>query len=330
MKLCAGLALPFLLLVVTHAFADDPLDAQNLVQGAHDAVTLDKIGSYELRGNIVIYGKKPKAIAGQIRILRSGDLGRVEFQLGPYEVIRITQPGKQYLVRSRDYMPDDIHFLSTFRHPWDPMPDKPRLVSLKFSRSYQQKINGAEAVCVSEKSSFGERFMCFDSAQHVLLRRDFAGDGQIEYADYVPFENGPLFPKSIVISKSGKPVLEIKDIVIEKRDAGEAEFAPPSGAIEFEKLETCENPTPPRVLKSANPSFEGVKHSGKALLFVIVGKDGSILMKHEDYQGKGKLKESQVMEITQQTLKQWRFSPAMCGSQPVITEAGIEMNFERL
>lgn len=322
-----ALAVLFLLCVIAcQAFADGSSAAHDLMQAAHDAVNFDKFGPYELRSNVIIHGEKPKTIAGHLRVLSNGDLGKTEFQVGPYEGIRITQVGKQYLVRSRDYMPNEVRFLSTFLLPWDPVPPKPRKESFQFSRSYKQKIHDADAVCVSEKTSFGERFMCFDSSQHVLLRRDFSQDGQIEYADYVSFENGPLFPKTIIISRSGKPVLEIKDIVVEKKNAGEADFAPSADAIELEK---CDHETPPRVLKSPDPSFEGVEQSEKVSLFVIVGKDGAILTKHEDSQGKGKLKGDQVLELTQTAVRKWRFSPAMCDSHPIAAEVGIEMHYVR-
>src|SRR5258708_1234925 len=236
--------------LLSSAFSQDPPKAQDLIQAAHDAVSLDKIGPYELRATIVLHGEKPKTIPGHIRVVRNGDLTRTEFQLGAYEEIRVTQPGKEYLVRSRDYTPVEIHFLSTFVRSWDPLPSKlpPKLRKdfFNFSRFYKQRIHSIESVCLSEKQPFSERLLCFDSAQHVVLRENFSQDEQIEFADYVPFESGPLFPKTIVIFKSNTPVLEIKDIEIEKKNPGEEAFVAPAEAIE---LERCDDQVQPRLLK---------------------------------------------------------------------------------
>jgi hypothetical protein len=326
-KLLAGLAVQLLLCIAaSNAFASDSSEAHDLIQAAHDAVNLDKIGSYELRANVIVYGEKGKTIAGHIRVVRSGDQTRTEFQLGPYEELRITQPGKQYVVRSRDYSPEEIHFLSTFLRPWDPLPPRFPNGFFNFSRSYKQKIHGVESACLWEKQQFGERLLCFDSTQHVVLRKNFAQAGQIEFAGYVPFENGPLFPKTIFIFKSNKPVLEVKDLEIEKKNPGEDAFVAPSQAIEIEK---CDSPTQPRLLKSPHPVFDPDQAGEATTVYVIVDKDGKILTKHEDHNGKGKLKGDEFMERTQTAIRQWRFSPSTCSAHPVAAEVVIEMNYVR-
>jgi TonB family protein len=63
-------------------------------------------------------------------------------------------------------------------------------------------------------------------------------------------------------------------------------------------------------------------HTGTSIVSLTVLPDGSVDDVHligSSYPG--------MNEITQQIVKEWKFKPAMCGSEPVATDIEVDVNF---
>jgi hypothetical protein len=141
-----------------------------------------------------------------------------------------------------------------------------------------------------------------------------------------PLRTALFFQRPSLFSNRTNQFWKSKDLEIEKKNPGEDAFVAPSQAIEIEK---CDSPTQPRLLKSPHPVFDPDQAGEATTVYVIVDKDGKILTKHEDHNGKGKLKGDEFMERTQTAIRQWRFSPSTCSAHPVAAEVVIEMNYVR-
>jgi TonB family protein len=83
----------------------------------------------------------------------------------------------------------------------------------------------------------------------------------------------------------------------------------------------CEKTHPPEALTTPNPVFGGTDTSIKVKVSFIVGADGRV---HSPFilESAGTAEDHAILE----TVRSWRYRPAMCNGVPTETEARIEFS----
>jgi hypothetical protein len=123
------------------------------------------------------------------------------------------------------------------------------------------------------------------------------------------------------LEKQEKPVLVIENIQVLKAQFAATSFAIPPHAMEFD---TCENMVAEKPLQTPSPEFSPTamrRNAGSPAINVygIISKDGNL----ENV--KVLTSDTEVQQTIMETVKKWRYTPAMCGSSPVASEKEIQI-----
>ena len=138
---------------------------------------------------------------------------------------------------------------------------------------------------------------------------------ELELLDYAAFEQR-YFPTHMIFRRSDGVALEVKDITIGKADLNRDVFTPPSGVP---GMDTCDDPVPPARVKDAIPQIPRGElsrlGSADVYLYGIVGTDGAVHNLAVEFSPHESFTESAIDAV-----KQWRYTPAMCGDKAVPME----------
>jgi TonB family protein len=142
------------------------------------------------------------------------------------------------------------------------------------------------------------------------------------YSDYFDFE-GHRYPRKLQLKINGSGAIkaDVQKLTTEPFD--EQLLVPPKGAIERRQCEAIKHAVPIKTPDPVYPrSASQNRMMGDTTVSMTVLTDGSVT----DIQLIGSA--TQSMDIaTLQTLKSWRFKPAMCGNDPVISDIMVVVSF---
>ena len=298
-------------------------DARQLLQSAHDVSGLAPLLPYELHAVVVINPGAPNQKKGQIVIYRDQGRSRTDLQVEDYRELKITLGGKLYVARSTPMPIPGLGHLAETDRAWDRMAEDG---DAKLSDVSHKKVQNIAANCFEVKALDKHR-LCFDPARKVLLQKldqHFAW----EFSDYSAVSGSQnLFPHKITVlvelEKSEKPVVIVQEIEVRHVRYPDNAFAVPEHSLEFE---TCENLQPAKPLQSPHPDFgQSVIRrnfaAGQVNVYDIGDKEGKV-QKVQVLSS-----DADVQQAVREALKQWRYSPAMCGPTPVATEREIQIPF---
>jgi hypothetical protein len=147
----------------------------------------------------------------------------------------------------------------------------------------------------------------------------------VEFSAYKTVEQVHVPGKITLVAeleKKEQPILVIEQIEAKPAVFTAASFAVPEHALE---LETCEGMEPAKPLKTPSPDFgANVVRRNMATPLInaygIIDKDGSL------QNIKVLTSNAEIREAIVETLKNWRYHPAMCGNNPVATEKEIPIS----
>ncbi len=302
---------------------DSPADARQLLQSAHEVSGLTPLLPYELHAVVVINPGAPNEKKGTIVIYRDQGRSRTDLQVEDYREAKITLAGKLYVARSTPMPIPGLGRLAETDRAWDRMAEDG---DAKLSDVSHKKAQNVPSNCFEVKGPDKHR-LCFDPARKVLLQKmdqHFA----TEFSDYSAVGGSQtLFPHKMTVlaelEKSEKPVMIVQEIEVRHVRFADNAFAVPQHSLEFE---ACENLQPAKPLQSPRPDFgQSVIRrniaAGSVNVYGIVDKEGKV----QNVQVLSS--DADVQQAVREALKQWRYSPAMCGSTPVATEREIQIPF---
>lgn len=143
-----------------------------------------------------------------------------------------------------------------------------------------------------------------------------------EFSDYVDFA-GHRYPRSLQLIESGGRVVKVSVKKLSGAPFDDALLAKPQGAIARRQ---CDNWKPPRAIKTPDPPYPpAASHNGTigdSIVSMTVLADGSAT----DFQLIGNATRA-MDQSTLDTLKKWTFMPAMCGSEPVVSDVEVIVSF---
>ena len=143
-----------------------------------------------------------------------------------------------------------------------------------------------------------------------------------EFADYVSFGNH-RYPRTLQLVENGSRVIKANIKSLSSKAFDDALLTKPEGAIERRQ---CENWKPPQAVKTPDPPYPpSASHNGTigdSIVSMTVLADGSAT----DFQVIGSASHA-MDQSTLNTLQKWKFKPATCGSEPVVSDVEVIVSF---
>lgn len=304
--------------------ADDARpEAKQLLIAAHQATDLSPILPYTLQGTVVINPGTENQKKGNITIYRDHERWRSELRVEDYLEIKLVRDNKLYIYRSTPLPVPLLGKLAETDHYWDKLAEDG---DAKLGDVTKKKAQNQAANCFEVKSEQRHR-LCFSPERNILLE---AMDSRraIEFTNYSDVD-GHFFPGKITVllelEKQEKPVLVVENIQVLKAQFAATAFTIPPHAMEFD---TCENMVAAKPLETPTPEFSTTamrRNMGSPSINVygIIRKDGTL----ENV--KVLTSDTEVQQTIMETVKKWRYTPAMCGASPVATEKEIQVSIFR-
>jgi len=241
--------------------------------------------------------------------------------MGGFEQVEVRNGDKLYISRNIDFSPTRIGELISL------LAFAEGSEGLLVKNQKQRVESGVEMVCLRiEGESRGRNHdVCVNSVHEILSdewqeppdekRRE-------QYSDYFTFE-GHRYPRKLQLFINGIQVITATVDDLTSAAFDESLLVPPTGAIERRKCTDMKHAIPvktpdPMYPKSASEN----KMMGDTTVAMTVLTDGSVT----DIHLIGSAARS-MDEATLQTLKGWRFKPAMCGAEPVVSDIQVIVSF---
>jgi hypothetical protein len=204
-----------------------------------------------------------------------------------------------------------------------------KITPLNLDKVKTTQNNGTEEICLGahrkEFKNLSEE-LCVDRTSHDLLKETFRPPHILghsrHFGNYIEF-NGRRYPHQLDLLINGVKVVSANVTSLVSAPFDPALLVPPQGAIERRK---CADMKPPAILKSAHPDYGSQgEHAGvfsRAVITATVLADGSVSDVGISERGVDFMNEPSLKAV-----KQFKFKPAMCGSDPIVSDAVIEMDF---
>jgi TonB family protein len=202
----------------------------------------------------------------------------------------------------------------------------------------QRKENGVEVLClrVVEESGHPPHEVCLNPSSHDILSNEWDGSPDQKwterYGDYIDFR-GNRYPRKLQLLVNGKEIVtasvdKLTDIAFD-----ESLLAAPPGATARRLCADMKHVMPlniPDPLYSISPdpshSISGILASeqipGRTTVAMTVLTDGTVTDVQLLGTG-GRMLDNATLE----TIKRWKFKPAMCGTEPVVEDIEVVVGF---
>jgi TonB family protein len=242
--------------------------------------------------------------------------------MGDFEQIEIRNGDRQYTTRNLSFIPVRIgELISLIQFAEDSG-------GLLAKKQKERVENGIGMVCIQVE---GERRgktheVCVNSASHDILSDEWQEppDERLreQYTDYFDF-GGHRYPRKLQLLVNGINVVIANVVNLTTAAVDQTLLVATKGAIERRKCADMKHAVPVRTPDPMYPkSASENKLTGDTIVAMTVLTDGSV----SDIQLVGRAARS-MDDATLQTLKSWRFKPAMCGAEPVVSDIEVVVSF---
>lgn len=240
-----------------------------------------------------------------------------------YEQIDIRNGDKLYTSRNIDFTPvriGDLVSLLQFAEGSE---------SLVVKKQKRRIENGIEMTCLQvarENVKAKPHEVCLDPVSREILSDEWQEPPderrKEEYSSYSDF-SGHHYPRKLRLLVNGSVVITANVRSLTSSAFDDALLLPPKGAIERRQCGGMQHPVP---IKTPQPSYPRSasenKLMGDTMVAMTVLTDGSVT----DIRLIGTASHS-MDDVTLQTLKGWKFRPAMCGAEPVVSDIEVIVSF---
>jgi TonB family protein len=304
-------------------FAGDNTVAQQLLATSEQQANLFH-DSGPIRLDVSFTAQQMVPVQGHLMwIWAAHDRWRREVQLGDFQQVEIRNGDKLYTSRNLSFTPVRvgavIDLLLFAQSP----------ENLIVKKQKQRSENGVEMVCLEVKGENGKgkpHEICIDSNSHDMVSDNWKEtpdeSRREQYSDYLDF-TGHRYPRKLELFVNGSKVIAAQVDNLSTTTFDDALLVPPKGATERRQCMGMKHAiavsTPdPLYPKSASEN----KLSGDTIVAMTVLTDGSVT----GIQLIGRAAQS-MDEATLQTLRKWKFKPAMCGTEPVVSDIQVVVSF---
>ncbi len=309
------------------ACAEDNLpQARELARAANIASDLSQIETYKLTAVVATNPGSTNSETGRITIYRDKGRFRSDVEIKDYRETRIILGGRLHLWRSTPEPRTGLVTLGNLDRAWRiDLPGGPKRT---ISKTSMAKVGGMQAYCFEVKQlNPSKHRTCVDATTKLALVT--SNDAfQEEFFDYATIEQ-VRFPQKIRLSADGKVALEIRDIRLEKTQLPPETFTFPNEDPKIFRLNVlaCDSAiTGGEVMLGKQPEYppEARARHDTGTVFLYVVADGSGTVKYVGIETAPTLA---LAQASMEAVKQWKYSPAMCGTNPVFVEREVKVKF---
>lgn len=247
----------------------------------------------------------------------SPDQWRREINAGSYHQVEIRNGNKHWI----------LHPLSLESTRIDAARPRLALTSmelqhLKIKKVHDEKHDGVATRCISvEEKNYADEIFCLDAASGLLLSEYNGPEKTLSasYSDFATF-GGHSYARKVREFDNGKPSRELTISELAEQPAPDLSlFAATEGLRE---VPGCQQPARPQPVSTPDPPLTSRKSSFEAMLWVIIGTDGTII----DARVARTSGDAQFDSVALDTVRRWRFKPATCSGQPIPVGINIDIN----
>ena len=232
--------------------------------------------------------------------------------MGGFEQIKIQNGEWSYTARNFGFTPIRIQEVINLIHLTD---DSPYVGK----KAKQRTENGVPIRCVHavrEDYKQDEREICLDPISSDILSQAWNWQSDEKrrelYSEYFQFQ-GHRYPRTLEFEENSSRVIKAEVTSLVAAPFDESLLSPPKGAIERRH---CPGLKPATAIKQLELPPIGSNSDNMIALTILT--DGSVGDIQLIARGGQKLDEA-----TMTTLKQWKFKPAMCRTEPVVSDIEI-------
>jgi len=305
--------------------ADTNSTAQQLLISAKQQANLfeDQNRPFELNVDFVVQMVVPAQ--GHLTLKwKTNDQWWRRIVMGDFEQVDVRNGEKQYTSRNLDFTPLRILELTGL------LEFAKGSEGLQVKKQKQRYENGVGLLClgVEETGSKEKEEVCVNSTSHEILTEEWQespNEKRIrQYADYFDF-GGHRYPRKLQLLLNGVKAITATVDNLTNATFDQSLLVAPKGAIERRH---CPHMKPPIAVKTPDPMYPKSasenKMSGDTTVAMTVLTDGSVTDIHLTGSSGRSLDEA-----TLQTLKGWRFKPALCGTDPTVSDVKVVVSFVR-
>ena len=242
-------------------------------------------------------------------------------EVGGFEQTTIKNGEMEYTSRNFPYTPSEVS--SLFRL----INFEGNTEELVAQKQKDRTENGIASVCVqAERKGYVMREIdetCLDAATHDLLSEEWQVQDQKkreQFADYVEF-NGRRYPRKLQRLVNGSVIASASVISLQPAAFDLSLLTPPKGSIERRH---CSGMVPPVNISRPLPHYSGwEKVAGVTTARFTVLTDGSVDNIQITHSG-GQI----VDQVNLAAMKKWKYKPAMCGTEPVVSDMWASQTYK--
>jgi len=305
-------------------------EALQLLQKARSLADIRAPGSppFRARGKIEctsLDAQKPPFTGAWSLLWQAPLQWREEVSFPGFTQVRVASGGKLWTYRNMAYEPVRVYQLGElldFRSQWVLRSGQ------TISGPKHKSRKGVSMECVEVKGEPGPwRDLCLDSTtlfpawiepfSHTTLSVPFH-----EYSDYMPWGDHQ-FPRFMRAYEGDRLILSVRAEIEPAPAADSSQFTPPVSAVEWD---WCDNAEPPKKISTVPPHYPGTaleeRRRGIVSVYAVVHTDGTL-----GNLAVARSAGSDFDTASLNSVQQWRYRPAMCGSSPIATEIIIDVAY---
>jgi len=246
--------------------------------------------------------------------------------MGKFEQVEFQTGERTYTSRNIDFTPRQIAELMDLLHVDNTAYEKVVV------RSDNERTEGGVrmdclAVQIPDKVKHPQFEVCVDSTTHDITSwmekydnysRDIVYRKQ--FSDFAPF-GGHRYPRKFEKLKDGHLIMSASVTDLQESPLDPKLLIPPAGAIE---RRTCPGEKAPEMLDQASVEYDfHIRGPSETVLQITVQADGTI----SNVQIVGTEGKAQI-DAVMAAIKQTKFKPAMCGTEPVVADMYVSYEFD--
>jgi TonB family protein len=302
----------------------DPAVQQSLIVAAKRAdLSSDESGPFQLEVDFVAQLNVP--IRGHLSLKwEKKDRWWRSVVLGDFQQIEVKDGEWHYTKRNADFTPLPVGYLINL------LSFGAGSENLAAKREKRRTENGVELNCIqTTRTDFpkeGPHDFCLNGASNEIAVdewQDVPDEKRREqFNGYFDFGTHS-YPRRLELIVNGSKVIAANVVNLALATFDPSLLTPPEGAIARRECDGLKHAIPVKTPDPAYPKSAGNNGTmGDSAVAMTVLTDGSVA----NIRLVGRASRS-MDDATLQTLKGWKFKPAMCGSEPVVTDITVIVSF---
>jgi TonB family protein len=246
-----------------------------------------------------------------------------KISMGLFQQIEIKNGERLYTSRNAEFTPvrirDVLNLISIAESP-----DR-----LQLKKQTQRVERGVTITCLQVRKqthSDETHDLCVNPMSREIMSDGWKvhpdGGGRKEYSDYLEFR-GHRYPGKMERFEDGIKAITARVVSLSTVPFDKTLLVPPNGAIERRQCADIQHPIPVKTPDPLYPmSARENRLVGDTTVSMTVLTDGSV----GEIQLIGRATHS-MDNATLETMKGWKFKPAMCGAEPVVADIDVVVSF---